>query len=147
MSQNLSTIEESSPHTSIISARSNPRKSGLSTYAPDHHDHRRPSYTGTDSPSTPSRLSQGTSTTDRPIAYSGSRTSLGEQDPRPSRHDSVTDVSESKSSRIPIPVSGPSREYWSNRTDLHPIRSSSKKGNVLRKKSLRRHEVYVMAAT
>ena len=166
-SRNLSMIEESSPHTSVISTRSNPRKSGMSINADgtlNKNDQRRPSNmsltSSTDSPSTPSRTSRTPSIPEvqRPIAYAGSRSSLGEiEPPRPSlshrssisRHDSVTDVSRSRrSSKPPMPAKEPTQEYWSSRPDLQNInRTPSKKGNVLRKKSLRRHEVYSSVAT
>jgi hypothetical protein len=164
-SRNLSMIEEASPHASMISSRSNPRKSELSINAADgsfgRFDERRPSNLSLlSTPSTPSRASRTPSNPEilAPVAYAGSRASLGEIEiPRPSlsprssisRHDSVTDLSQSRQPKQPpMPASEPSQEYWSSRPDLQPIgRTPSKKGKVLRKKSLKRQEVYSCVAT
>jgi hypothetical protein len=164
-SRGLSMIEEASPHNSIISVRSNTRRSGhlsgtnvvdgnLTRYEP-----RRPSSTSRtsslSSPSTPSfRSISEVPEVPKPVAYRGSRSSLGEPEPRPSlshrssmsRHDSVTGVSR-HSSKPPMPANDNTEEYWSSRPDLQPVQSNSKKGKVLRKKSLKRQEVYSMVAT
>jgi hypothetical protein len=202
--RNLSMIEEASPHNSMISVRSNPRKSGMSLN-PSHdnltrYEPRRPSQNslGSSIPSSPhtaSSFNHSRSDPDilRPLAYvnayNGSRSSLGEiEHPQPtlskrssvSRHDSVLEDSRHRGSGTPLishdrPT--PHEGYWSSRRDLQPVsnsvyapapapayaptprqshipvpvstnsgmaRSNSKKGNVLRKKSLKRQEVLSM---
>jgi hypothetical protein len=198
--RNLSMIEEASPHNSMISVRSNPRKSSI-PFNPSHdnltrYEPRRPSQNslGSSVPSSPHTAStyhNGRSDPDmlRPLAYAnaynGSRSSLGEiEHPQPtlskrssvSRHDSVMEDSRQRSSGTPLVSHGqstPQEGYWSSRRDLQPVsnityapspsystprqshipvpvstphmsRSNSKKGNVLRKKSLKRQEVLSM---
>lgn len=53
------------------------------------------------------------------------------------------DLSQQHSQITALPATSDTNNlsYWSTRTDLRPIRSNSKKGNVLRKKSLRRSEM------
>lgn len=89
----------------------------------------------------------------RPIAYNSARSSLGqsESDKRisqPSSQRSLIDANQETRSRsssfTALPEahkSDTSTEYWETRTDLRPVRKASKKGNVLRKKSLRRSEI------
>ena len=166
-SRNLSMIEEASPHASVISARSDPRKSGMSIKADGTYsriEQRKPSSatrsSSTESPPTSSQLSRPPSIpgVPRPIAYAGSRSSLGEVEQTrastsrrssSSKNDSATDLTQPRhSNKPPMPAKEPSNEYWSSRTDLRPIsRSGSKKGNVLRKKSIKRQEVFASVAT
>ena len=85
-----------------------------------------------------------------PAAFNGSRTSLRDQDPRKS-HASSRDslVASKKSSRrqsqitaLPAaPEQEQTNDYWNTRSDLHPVRSTSKKGKVLRKKSLKKAQM------
>lgn len=166
--RNLSMIQEASPHNSIVSVRSNPRKSGMSINAHDgnltRYEPRRPSQVSRASsssiPSSPHTASTPHTMSNpdllRSPAYQGSRSSLGEiERPQPtlskrssmSRHDSVTDVSRHRSSKAPVPAGENTEDYWSSRRDLQPVRSNSKKGKVLRKKSLKRQEVYSMVAS
>lgn len=166
--QTLSRIEESSPHTSIISTRqsriasfiSNKRDTKSSTASSMAHS---PALTSL-FPQPPrwsamnaSRTSVHHEAQDQviddlrpppPIARGESRSSFGEADPRSSHassrashrelqqnspHPSVTALPEQADSKRPT-------NYWETRTDLRPVRTSSKKGNVLRKKSLKKTE-------
>ncbi len=166
--RHLSMIKESSPHASLVNTDSNLRKSGRSIKAVDgnltRYEPRRPSNSSrtssTGSPSTPSRTSQTSSTPDvpRPVAYAGWRSSLGEvEPPKPSlshwnstsQQDSVIEISRSRrSSKLPMPAHEVGQDHWLSRPVLQPFsRSGSNKGNVLRKKSLKRHEVYSLVAT
>lgn len=177
-SRNLSMIEEASPHTSMISTKSTrqssaaplvdsnfPRPDMKSTPSTrrSSNNHTASMMSGlqvnADAPRS-SALTTSTTASLRgfptpptnvpmPIAYRGSRSSLGEHEvPRPSlshrsslsRHDSTLDQYD-YNMRSSTSAEHPSHGYWGARQDLKPIsRSASKKGNVLRKKSLRNQE-------
>lgn len=173
-SNTLSRIEEAtSPHHSMISTISmTNRSSRISIIKPadgnlTRFDNKRSSdsssrksfHTASASPmSTNEHLArQDVLTVPRPIAYRGSRSSLGES---VSRRDSAirkssnddlvenpqsfTDISRRSSKNL---KAGQELEdgYWNNREVSQPInRNPSKKGNVLRKKSLRRAEIVSM---
>lgn len=101
----------------------------------------------------------------RPIAVNSARSSLNQSEKgvnfsRRSSQRSTTDASKETRSRgssftaLPEAPEAPEAPkvpeprqpdtlagYWETRTDVQPIRKSSKKGNVLRKKSLRRSEL------
>lgn len=172
----LSRIEESSPHTSMISTR----QSRGTSYA----SHRRDTRTDSPSPTSHSPTQttafpqqpsykkssvyhdrsqppnskksslyvdkhESTLQTPLPVAYNGSRSSLGE--PEPSRLSTVSSrnsLGSTKSRRqsqitaLPeAPHPKQTEQYWDTRPDLHPVRTTSKKGKVLRKKSLTRREL------
>ena len=177
--QQLSMIEESSPHTSYISTKST-RQSGIphfdSNMSRMDQNRSTPSTRRSSNNHTPSMLSNiqinvdaprssalTSSTTaslrgfptpptavPMPISYRGSRSSLGETEvPRPSlshhsslsRHDSPVNVPD-QSSEWPSVAPPMEQSYWGSRPDLKPVsRSTSKKGKVLRKKSLKKQEV------
>lgn len=175
-SRNLSMIEESSPHNSMISTKSR-QSGGMPLY--DNYQSRdikstsstRRSSNNNTSSITPglhinadaprsSALTSSTTASLRgfptpptnvpmPIAYRGSRSSLGEHDvPRPSlSHRSSLSRRDSNLERYEQEMrTSTSNEhldhgYWGTRHDLKPVgRSSSKKGKVLRKKSLKQQE-------
>lgn len=176
--QTLSRIEESSPHTSMISTR----QSRIASYA----SHRRDTKTDTPSPlphspTQPITFPQSSSKkssvyqphlpvskksslyaenpeaklqTPLPVAYNGSRSSLGEPEPRLSTVSSRNSLGSTKSRRqshitaLPEPPQPKqSDQYWDTRQDLHPIRTTSRKGKVLRKKSLTRRELVTRVDT
>lgn len=85
-----------------------------------------------------------------PAAYNGSRSSLGDRETRKSHASSQNSLVDSaKNSRrqsqitaLPeAPAQQQTSDYWDTRLDLQPVRSSSKKGKVLRKKSLKKAEM------
>ena len=184
--RNLSMIEEASPHNSVVSSRSNPRKSGMSlTPTIDqfpHYDQRRLSP-GPSSPSFPLRSSPNQSNSDLPrhLAYAGSRTNVSENiapqrsslsnSQGSSRHDSVTEISisrpvaqdpspypssqpstfdsilQSQAQSQPQPQPQPQPRQQANDYQQRIHRIASTKGTVLRKKSLRQHQVCSAVAT
>jgi len=168
----LSRIEESSPHTSMISER---RSRGAS-YASNLRDMK--TSTPSPVPESPSMSAQcpppprweqqgqtrsnACSIYQEPLhesplkivqvpvlaAYKGSRTSLGDQEPRKSHASSRSSLIESRKSSFrqsritalpDAPAQKQTSDYWGTRSDLQPVRSNSKRQpKVLRKKSLQK---------
>lgn len=161
----LSRIEESSPHTSMISTR----QSGVTSLISSKQDTRSStSSPGTASPAFPHPPRWSAKDTSKassiyheaqeqttkslspppPVASEVPRFSFGEPEPRSSHASSRASHRETSQESRPhtnpitaLPEQAETKQtnsYWGTRTDLQPIRSSSKKGNVLRKKSLKK---------
>jgi len=137
----LSRIEESSPHTSMISDR----RSRAASYASNKRDTK--TSTPSPIPPSPSTTLQVPSRAAQPIT----RSSSSEFEPRTSHNSSRNSLGgSSKSSRRRLseitalpeaPTQEQTNDYWDTRSDLQPVRSISKKGKVLRKKSLKKAEL------
>lgn len=169
--QTLSRIEESSPHNSMISTQqsriqsyaSNKRDTKASTSSPltrspnlSQQFPRPPQWPQQEEPNSKKssiyndapEMPQPTLQVPHQMAYNGSRSSFGSELPRLSQASSQNSLTEPRNERqsqitaLPVaPHPKQTNDYWGTRTDLHPIRSSSKKGKVLRKKSLKKAEM------
>lgn len=167
--QTLSRIEESSPHNSMISTRQSRIASYISSRSKRDTKSSEISSIGNSpaivssfpepprwsavnvSKSSIQEQNEDDLQPPPPIAGRDSRFSVGDAASRTSLSSSRASHRERPSSPSQKSVSvtalpeqsNPERtnNYWETRTDLHPVRSTSKKGNVLRKKSLKKAEL------
>lgn len=170
--QTLYPIKESSPHTSMISTR----QSRGASYAGRNRDVRTDVQSA--SPQSLSQMSHSRHQLQEqedqisskkssiyhesqehsaeavqaplPVAYNGSRSSLGDPEPRrlsrgSARNSIVGSTKSRQQSQITALPEAPSpkqtNDYWEGRSDLHPVRTTSRKGRVLRKKSLKKAQM------
>lgn len=166
--QTLSRIEESSPHNSMVSTRqsriasfiSNKSKRDTKSSTTSSMAHSPaiaslfPEPPRWSTMNTSMSSIQDQSTNDLrpppPIADNGSRLSFGEAAPRTSHassrashRETQRSPSQQSGSVTALPEQAESEKpntYWETRKDLFPVRTTSKKGNVLRKKSLKKTE-------